>query len=366
MEFVDLKKHYLSIKDEIDTAIARVLESGQYVLGDEVSAFENEIAKYSGTQHAIGVNSGADALFLALESLGVGAGDEVIVPPFTMAASGEAVARLGAVPVFADILPATFNIDPKRVEEVVTARTKAIIPVHLFGQSADMTALMGIAKKHQLLVVEDACQSIGARWGGDKVGSIGNAGALSFFPSKNLGGFGDGGMVVTSTPKVDEGVRLRRAHGAKKKYFHEVHGINSRLDPIQAAVLRVKLAHLDSWTTRRREIAAVYDEELRGVGDIVLPFALPEAFHVYHQYTIRTAERDALKEYLVKNGIPSVQYYPYPLHILPIFEQNRYKNGDMPEAERACDEVLSIPIDPLMSNSEQELVIKTVKSFFAK
>lgn len=363
MDFASPKKHYLSIRTEIDGAIKRVLESGSYVLGEEVSAFEKEMAEFHSAKFAVGVNSGADALFLVLDTIGLKAGDEVIVPPFTMAASAEAVCRVGATPVFADIDPATFNIDTERVAQVITPRTKAIIPVHLFGQPADMAKIMVIAKKYDLVVVEDACQSIGAMSGDKMVGTIGIAGALSFFPSKNFGGFGDGGMVITNDEKLAEGIRLRRAHGAKSKYFHEVHGINSRLDPLQAAVLRAKLPHLNEWTRRRREIAGTYDIELSNLSEITLPYAAPNVFHVYHQYTVRSKRRDALREHLEKKGIPTMQYYPHPLHTLPIFEQGKYKKVDMPEAVRACEEVLSLPVDPFLSDAEQEMVISGMKSF---
>lgn len=365
MQFLDLRHQYLSIKSEIDSAVKKVLESGAYVLGPEVDAFEKEMAAYHGAKYAIGVNSGTDALYLALESLGVGKGDEVIVPPFTMAASAEVACRAGATVVFTDIDPETFNIDPKKIEKAITKRTKAIIPVHLFGQPTDMTSIMKIAKKHGLFVIEDACQAVAARWRGRMVGSIGHAGALSFFPSKNLGGYGDGGMVVTSDLNIDAGARLRRAHGAKAKYYHEVHGINSRLDPLQAAILRVKLKHLADWTKRRREIAAKYYQELRGVGDLLLPAVLKDAFHVYHQYTIRTKKRNRLRDHLAETGIPTMQYYPHALHTLPTFK-GKYKMNDMPEALRACDEVLSIPVDPGLSQNETKKIIEAIKKFYAK
>lgn len=363
MDFASPKKHYLSIRGEIDGAIKRVLESGTYVLGEEVAAFEREMAVFHGAKFAVGVNSGADALFLVLDTIGIKPGDEIIVPPFTMAASAEAVCRVGATPVFVDIDPATFNIDPEKIEQVITSRTKAIIPVHLFGQPADMAKIMAIARAHNLDVLEDACQSIGAMSGEKMVGSIGLAGALSFFPSKNFGGFGDGGMVVTNDEKLAEGIRLRRAHGAKSKYFHEVHGINSRLDPLQAAVLRAKLPHLNRWTQRRREIAGRYNTEFSTCQEIILPHVSQDVFHVYHQYTIRSKKRDALRDHLERNGIPTMQYYPHPLHTLPIFEQGKYKKEDMPEAVRACEEVLSLPVDPFLTDSEQGVVISGIKSF---
>jgi len=388
MEFLDLTLQYKSIKREVNEAIKRVLESGQFIGGKEVENFEKEFAKFCGIKYAISVNSGTDALFLSLKTLGIGPGDEVITTPFTFIATAEVIANLGAKPVFVDIDPKHFNIDPLKIEKAITKKTKAIIPVHLFGQMADMDEIIRIAKKYKLFVVEDAAQAIGAKikfpisnfqfsnksqisksklkikW--RMAGSIGDVGCFSFFPSKNLGAFGDGGMVVTNNKKLAEKIRLLRNHGSspKNKYLNLILGTNSRLDAIQAAILRVKLKYLKKWIKKRQEIANYYNQFLQGIGDIQVPEILLDRTHTFHQYTIRTKNRDKLKKYLEKNGIPTMIYYPIPLHLQPAFKCLGYKKGDFPEAEKASKEVLSLPIYPELSKKEQEFIVRKIKEFY--
>lgn len=368
MKFFDLKKQYQSIKKEIDRAIKNVLESGQFVGGMEVEKFEKYIAKFCGIKYAISVNSGTDALFLSLKALGIGPGDEVITTPFTFIATAEVIANLGAKPVFVDIDFGTFNIDSPKIKEKITKRTKAIIPVHLFGQMAEMKEIMKIAKKYNLFVIEDAAQAIGAEYKGKKAGTIGDIGCFSFFPSKNLGAYGDGGMIITNNKKLAEKIRLLRNHGSspKNKYLNLILGTNSRLDAIQSAILRVKLKYLKNWIKKRQEIAKYYDQNLKGVGDIITPEIFSNRTHTFHQYTIRTKHRDELKKFLEKNGIPTMIYYPIPLHLQPCFKYLGYKKGDFPEAEKTSKEVLSLPIYPELSKKEQDFIIEKIKKFFKK
>jgi len=381
IKFLDLTAQYKSIKKEIDEAIKKVLESGQFIGGKEVENFEKEIAKFCGVKYAISVNSGTDALFLSLKALGIGPGDEVITTPFTFIATAEVIANLGAKPVFVDIDPKIFNIDPSKIEKAVTKKTRALIPVHLFGQMADMGEIMRIARKYKLFVVEDAAQAIGAEIKLKtqisklktatkkskvlKAGAIGDLGCFSFFPSKNLGAYGDGGMVVTNNKKLAEKIRFLRNHGSlpKNKYLNLILGTNSRLDAIQAAILRVKLKYLKKWIKKRQEIANYYNQSLKGVGDIKVPEILPDRTHTFHQYTIRTKHRDRLKKYLEKNGIPTMIYYPIPLHLQPAFKYLGYKKGDFPEAEKASKEVLSLPIYPELSNKGQKIVVRKIKKY---
>jgi len=360
----DLTRQYKAIKPEIDRAIARVIEGGQFILGPEVEAFEREVAAYLGVKHAIGVASGTDALWLALRALKVGPGDRVIIPSFTFFATAGAACNVGATPVFADIEPETFNIDPAYVRKALESnaqlqeQTKAIIPVHLYGQMAEMDAIMSIAEEYGLLVIEDAAQAIGAEYKGRKAGTIGHLGCFSFFPTKNLGAYGDGGLVVTNDDELGERVRLLRVHGAKPKYHHRLVGTNSRLDSLQAAILRVKLRHLDEWTRARRTIAAMYDEKLRGLEGIELPYRAPERTHIFHQYTIRVREglRDDLQGHLKELGVGTSIYYPLPLHLQECFRPLGYLEGELPESERACREVLSLPMFPELTEEEVQYV----------
>jgi dTDP-4-amino-4,6-dideoxygalactose transaminase len=347
---LDLKAQYATIRAEVNAAIERVIESQQFILGPEVEALEREVAAYCGSRFAIGVSSGTDALLVSLMALGIGAGDEVITTPFTFVATATSIARLGAIPTFADIDRATFNIDPEQIARKITRKTKAIVPVHLFGQMADMAAIMQIAERHGIPVVEDAAQAIGAERGRYRAGSVGALGCLSFFPSKNLGAFGDAGMVLTQDEGLAARVRLLRSHGQETKHVATVAGGNFRLDAIQAAVLRVKLPHLESWIRSRREHAVAYRELLERAGrPITLPTEVPDARHVYNQFVIRTPRRDEVRAILAEHGVASEIYYPHPLHVLPCFADRRYGASDFPEAQRAADDALALPIYPEIS-----------------
>ncbi len=448
---LDLKRQYASIKPEIDAAIQRVVESGRFILGPEVEALEKEIAAYCGVKHAIGVASGTDALLLSLRAVGIGPGDGVIVPSFTFFATAGVVHNVGATPIFCDIDPRTFNLDPDSVREIMargpwpvasgtpqgipptchkpqatgditchsphatcasTGRNpqatsctpKAVIPVHLYGQMADMDAIMELAHEFGLYVIEDAAQSIGAEYVGQvassqwpvdegsppptshtpqatrhspqatrhkpqakKAGTIGHLGCFSFFPTKNLGAYGDGGMVVTDDDELAERVRMLRVHGSKPKYYHHIVGYNSRLDALQAAILRAKLPHLDAWTAARGRIAGRYDELLAGVPGIELPYRAAGRTHIFHQYTIRVADgkRDALHEHLKAQGIGTEIYYPLPLHLQQCFAHLGYQEGDLPESEKASREALSLPMFPELTDEEQAFVTNAIRSFLS-
>lgn len=338
----DIEAHW----DEYMEAFANVLRSGRFIMGPNVRAFEEEVAAYHGVKHAIAVNSGTDALFISLRALGVGPGDEVITTPFTFFATAEAISHVGATPVFVDIDPVTYNIDPNRIEEAVTSRTKAVIPVHLYGQAAEMDAIVAVAERYGLKIVEDVAQAMGGRYKGRLLGTIGDIGALSFFPTKTLGGFGDGGMIITNDDDVAALARMLRAHGSKKKYYNEMVGYNSRLDEVQAALLRIKLRRLDKANEQRRAAAARYRQLLGDLDGIALPIESPNAYHVYHQYTIRVKarERDELREALAEAGIGTMVYYPVPVHKLPVYKGEAVGSSALPEAENAARQVLSLPI----------------------
>ena len=357
----DTARQYQSLKAELDAAVLDSLASGRYIMGPNVKAFETEIAEYLGLEHAIAMNSGTDALHLALRALGIGPGDEVITTAFTFAATSEAVGILGGTPVLVDIEPGTFNLDVNKIAAAITTRTKAIIPVHLFGQPCDMGPILALASQHGLAVVEDCAQAMGATWQGRKVGTIGTIGCFSFFPTKNLGGAGDGGLCATADAAIADRIRMLRSHGWKKKYFQEVIGVNSRLDDVQAAILRVKLPHLDRWNAARRAIAAAYDRAFDPLRDVSVPGTLPETEPVFHQYTVRVQGRDLVAAALKTEGIETQVYYPYPLHLLPIHAELGKGAGAYPEAERACSEVLSLPMFPELALDEQEAVIAAVK-----
>lgn len=405
---LDLKRQYASIKPDIDAAIQRVVESGRFILGPEVEALEREVATYCGVKHAIGVASGTDALLLALRALGIGPGDGVIVPSFTFFATAGVVHNVGATPIFCDIDPKTFNLDPSNVRRILTmhhgplttdhpprttdyglrTRPKAVIPVHLYGQMADMDAIMPLAEEYGLYVIEDAAQAIGATYSGQrttdygpgtgssgprtmdygpsrKAGTIGHLGCFSFFPTKNLGAYGDGGMVVTNDDELADKVRMLRVHGAKPKYYHHLVGYNSRLDALQAAVLRAKLPHLEAWSEARRQKAGRYDELLAGIPGIALPHRLAACQHIFHQYTVRIlgGRRDALRAHLTEQGIATEIYYPLPLHLQPCFRHLGYKEGDLPESESASQEALSLPMFPELTDEEQAYVAQAVRTF---
>lgn len=359
---IDLHAQYSELKQEIGKAMERVLESGVYIGGAEVEALEKEIAALTGARFAISVANGTDALTLALEAAGIGAGDEVITTAFTFFATAEAIVRCGAVPVFADIDPDTFNLNPDEVEAKVTARTKAILPVHIFGQPADMDALQLIAERHNLLIIEDACQAIGAAYKGRPVGSIGDVGCISFFPTKNLGGYGDGGIVVTNNEELADRIRLLCHHGSRRKYYHEAVGYNSRLDALQAAMLRVKLTKLTEWNDRRREAAAYYDEQLRG-----LPLAPPavsgDARHVYHLYVTLSKDRSRLALELKRHGISTGHYYPCPLHLQQALSNLGYKRGDLKVTELACSRSFALPMSPHLTREQQDYIVDKLRRY---
>jgi dTDP-4-amino-4,6-dideoxygalactose transaminase len=364
--FLDLRAQYASTRNEVLEAVTRVLESQHFILGHEVEAFEKEVAALTACRYAIGCASGSDALILALLALEIGRGDEVITTPFTFVASAGSIARVGAKPVFVDIEPDTFNICPRAIEKALTPRTKAILPVHLFGLAANMNEIVDIAAAHRIAVIEDAAQAIGARYEGRAVGSVGLIGCFSFFPSKNLGGAGDGGLVTTNDPALAERLRLLRAHGARTKYEYELLGMNSRLDALQAAILGVKLRHLEKWTAGRRRNAQRYRDlfhEFRLESMVRSPAAPSGFMHVYNQFTIRVRDRDALREHLRKRGVPSEIYYPKPLHLQDAFAYLGHRVGDFPESEAAALEVLSLPIYPELTDEEQRSVVAAIADF---
>jgi dTDP-4-amino-4,6-dideoxygalactose transaminase len=364
--FLDLKAQFASIREELLSAVTRVMESQQLVMGPEVAALEKEIAEFVHSKFAVGCASGSDALLLALMAYGIGPGDEVITTPFTFVATAGSIARLGARPVFVDIDPATYNLDPRAIEGAITPRTRAIIPVHLFGLPADMDSITGIAERHDLPVIEDAAQAIGAEYRTRPAGSIGQAGCFSFFPSKNLGGAGDGGMIVTNDPEIADRLRLLRLHGSREKYSYEMLGMNSRLDALQAAILRVKLKYLSAWTRARRRNADRYRALATqcGLKDAIgLPVVPEGCVHVYNQFVIRTNHRDELRLALGQQGIQTEIYYPSPLHLQPAFAALGYSRGDFPVAEAACAEVLAWPIYPELTERQQQFVVENTQAF---
>jgi dTDP-4-amino-4,6-dideoxygalactose transaminase len=361
---LDLKPQHATLKLSIQGAVNRVLESGQFIMGPEVRAFEREATRYLNTRYAIGVNSGTDALFISLRALDVGPGDEVITTPFTFFATAEAISHVGATPVFVDIDQRTFNIDPDLIEEKITPRTKAILPVHLFGHAVDMAPILALAEKYDIMIVEDVAQAFGGKYQGRMLGTIGDVGAFSFFPSKNLGACGDGGLIATNDSKVAELARMLRVHGAKEKYRNEIVGYNSRLDELQAAILRVKLPYLDQWNAERREVADQYNELLEDLPAIATPIEAAYAEHVYHQYTIRilNGKRNQVQKQLAEAGIGTVVYYPVAVHKLPVYEDVPY---GLPRSCEAASEVLSLPIWPQLSHSVQERLAEAIREVLA-
>ena len=376
VSLLNLKLQYQGIREEVLKEIENICDNQSFILGENVKALEQEIAKYCNAKFAIGVASGTDAILLPLMAAGIGAGDRVITTPYTFFATAGSIARLNAIPVFVDIEPDTYNIDPDKLEHVIKKQTaaqrsrlKAIIPVHLYGQCAEMETIIKISKKYKLAVIEDAAQTIGATYKGKMAGSIGDFGSFSFYPSKNLGGFGDGGMVTTNNEKLSEKVRILRVHGSKPKYYHKFVGINSRLDELQAAVLRIKLKHLETWTNNRIERAERYDTLFKdaGLSDIVsLPVRRAYNRHVFNQYIVRVKRRDALRDYLAKEGIGTEIYYPVPLHLQQCFKYLGYKKGDFPASEKAARETLALPIYPELALEEQEYVVKNIAEFYRK
>ncbi len=355
---LDLKAQYLPIKEEIKIALKEIIESGQFVLGPNVKSFEKEVASYHNINNAVGLASGTDALHLSLLALDIKEGDEVITTPFTFIASAESITYVGARPVFVDVKRDTLNIDVTKIEEKITSKTKAIVVVHLFGQSADMNEIMDLAKKYNLKVIEDCAQSFGSKYNGITVGNIGDAGCFSFYPSKNLGAYGDGGMMITSNPETCKKVQLLRNHGTVGPYQHSFIGYNSRLDEIQAAILRIKLRNIDTYNQKRSNTAKLYSSIL--ADSIQCPVEMADRTHVYHQYTIRTPFRDKVSSALKENAIASVVYYPIPLHMQEAFKYLGYSEGDLPESELAANEVLSLPIYPELEPETAKFIATTI------
>ena len=363
--FIDLKAQYSNIKDEVLRCINDILESSHYILGENVKKFEDDIKSYLGVSEAIGVASGTDALHLALKALDITHGDEVITTPFTFFATVEAILYVGAKPVFVDIDENTYNIDPDKIEEKITPRTKAIIPVHISGCPADMIKINEIAQKYGLKIIEDAAQAFGAKIGDKKIGTFGDIACFSFYPSKNLGCFGDGGMVVTNNPEIADKIRILRNHGSPGRYVHETVGLNSRLDEIQAGVLRIKLKHIDEYNSLRRKKANIYTKFLSD--KVITPKEVENTYHVYHLYSIRSESRDKIKEILAKQGFPSVVYYPIPMHLQKAIANLGFKKGDFPIAEKVSREILALPIYPEIPDEEvfeiSQIIIRCLENF---
>ncbi|WP_414541491.1 DegT/DnrJ/EryC1/StrS family aminotransferase [Nostoc sp. CCY0012] len=367
----DIKQQYSTIEAEVSAAVLEVLASGRYIGGPIVEGFEQQFAAYHQVSNCIACNSGTDALYLALRALEIGAGDEIITTPFTFVATAEVISAVGAKPIFVDIDTTTFNLDLHQVTAAITPQTKAIIPVHLFGQPVDMTALMAIAQSHNLAVIEDCAQSTGASWNNQKVGSIGHIGCFSFYPTKNLGGCGDGGAITTNDPELATKLRVLKEHGQTKQYYYEEVGVNSRLDAIQATILQIKLRHLDTWNQKRQAIAAYYQKFLSQVPGIVTPQELPGGVGVWNQYTIRISTegrngstatyRDSVRSQLQEQGVSSMVYYPHPLHLQPVYQHLGYQPGQLPVTELACQEVLSLPMFPELTQEQQDQVIYALK-----
>lgn len=363
--FVDLRSQYLSIKTEIDEAISRVLENATFVLGREVEAFEAAFAEYTGASHCVGVNNGTAAIQLALMACGLGAGDEVIVPANTFFASAEAVSTAGATPVFVDADAVSYNIAVSKIEAAITPRTRAILPVHLYGQAADLDPIFEIAERHNLIVIEDAAQAHGSLYKGRRVGALARAGCFSFYPGKNLGAYGEGGAVVTNDAEVARRLRLLRDHGSERKYHHEIIGYNFRLEGIQGAVLGVKLRHLERWNEMRRANAARYAELLRGCG-LGLPSEMTYARHVYHLYVVQSDDRDALQRSLSEAGVQTGIHYPIPIHLQPAYSSLGHRRGDFPEAERQAARILSLPMYPELTEEQIKRVAEAVEKYAAE
>jgi len=357
--FVDLKSQYLAIKPEVDAAIAQVIENTHFVLGPQLAAFEKAFAEYVGSAYCVGVNSGTAALQLALMACGIGPGDEVIVPSFTFFATAEAVSVLGGVPVFVDIDPVSYTITAEAIEKAITPRTRAIIPVHLYGQAADLDPILALAERHKLHVIEDAAQAHGAEYHGKRVGSLGTLGCFSFYPSKNLGAYGEGGGVVTNDEELAKRLRMLRDHGSTSKYTHAVVGYNFRLEEIQAAVLNVKLPHLTGWNNHRRQRAAKYNELLSDSG-LVLPREMDYARHVYHVYAVQSDNRDELQKRLAAGGIQTGVHYPIPIHLQAAYSSLGYKAGDLPVTERLSERILSLPMFPELNDDQQRSVAASI------
>ena len=363
--FLNLSAQYESLKSELLPAVEKTLASGHYVLGPNVAALEQEIAAATATKFGVGVNSGSDALTLALRALDVGPGDEVITSPFTYIAPAESIHQVGAKIVFADIHPRTWNIDPADIERKITPRTKAIIPVHLFGQAAPLDEILALTRARQLHVIEDCAQAIGATYKGRPVGGFGAMGCFSFYPTKNLGADGDGGMIVTHDEATAKKLRMLRVHGIERRYFHDLHGYNSRLDELQAAILRIKLPHLKRWNARRAEVARYYTQNLEHL-PLEFPVTAKENTHVFHVYALLTDRRDALQKFLADKGVPTLIYYPQPLHLQKVYEKLGFKAGDFPVAEEISRHILPLPMYPELTKEQLDHVIGAILGFFAQ
>ncbi len=357
---IDSKRQYATIGSEVEKAVCEVLRSGSYILGPNAKALESELAEFLNVKYTVGLNSGTDALHLALRALDIGAGDEVITTAFTFVATTEAIGIVGAKPVFVDINPDTFNIDPDKIEAAITPRTKAIIPVHLYGQPCEMDKIMDIAKRHNLRVIEDCCQAIGATYKGQTVGTFGDFGCLSFYPTKNLGAMGDGGLLMMNSETLRDRVVALRNHGGAVRYHHDEIGVNSRLDEIQAAILRVKLPHLKSWNEQRRKHAAYYNKLFANCADIVTPVEAADTYCIYHQYTVKIPNRDAVHQMLRDRGVGAMLYYPIPLHLQKVHEYLGVGKGSLPHTEKDTELVISLPMFPELTEEEQDTVAKTL------
>ena len=362
--FFDIIRQNRALEKEINAAVDHVIKSGHYILGENVASLEKEIAVYCGVKYAIGVASGTDALHLALKACGVKEGDEVITSPFSFVATAEAIAYCGATPVFVDIEPNTYNLDVTRIEERVTSRTKAILPVHLYGQACEMDEIIAVAKKHKLKVIEDCAQAIGAEYQNRKVGGLGDAGCYSFFPTKNLGCFGDGGMITTNDHQIAEEIKVLRGHGSRKTYHYDIIGYNSRLDELQAAILRVKLPHLDTYFSSRRKNAQFYRQLLGKLNGLQMPYELKTGKHSFNQFTVRAKNRDRLFEFLKSKEIGAMVYYPLSLHLQKAFAHLGHKTGNFPESESAQNEVLSLPIFPELNEKEIATISENIREYF--
>lgn len=357
---LDSKRQYAAIGAEVEKAVCEVLRSGSYILGPNTKAFEQEMADFYGCKYTVGLNSGTDALHLALRALNIGAGDEVITVAFTFVATTEAIGIVGAKPVFVDIDKDTFNMDASKLEAAITSKTKAIIPVHLYGQPCDMDMIMDIAKRHNLYVIEDCCQAIGAKFKGQMVGTFGDIGCYSFYPTKNLGGMGDGGLITVNSENLKNRIIALRNHGGAVRYYHDEIGVNSRLDEIQAAILRIKLNYIDEWNSARRDHAKTYNELFAGCSDIQTPVELDDTYCVYHQYTVKIPNRDNIHKMLQESGIGAMLYYPVPLHLQKVHSHLGWKKGDLPFTEKNTEMVISLPMFPELTLEEQKTVASTL------
>ncbi len=361
VQFIDFRKQYETVKEDIDVGLKKVFEAGNFILGKEEKDFELEFAKYCDAQYAVGVNSGTDALYLAMASLDIGAGDEVILPTFTFIATALCVSYTGATPVFVDIEPETYNIDPQQIEKAITPRTKAIIPVHIYGQPANMHEILALAKAHNLKIVEDAAQAHGAAYNGRRVGSLGHVACFSFYPTKGLGAFGDGGMIVTNDAGIYEKALMLRDYGRKGRYEHQIKGYNSRLDTVQAVILSAKLKHLDKWNKMRGERAAYYDECLKKIKGVKVPKTKKDRTHVFQTFAVRLKNRDEVCQALQKKGISVLIHYPIPLHLQEAYQELGHKRGDFPVAEQISNEILSLPMFPHITKKQIQYVCESIK-----